>query len=179
MNSQLIKGVYRGLTTVLLLCLALPTVSLSHSGRTDSLGGHTNRKTGEYHYHGTSKAKVSSEISSGAQKSYQSTYTPTEIERRIYSYFRDANEGVGALDCRVTKTDRDVSAGTKRFIKRRDGHRCVICGSTHKLEVDHIRALMNGGSNSTSNLATLCDDCHTAKTRLDSSLRRKRKRVCR
>ena len=25
----------------------------SHSGRTDSSGGHYNRKTGGYHYHGT------------------------------------------------------------------------------------------------------------------------------
>lgn len=37
-----------------LLCLIYflgPTVSFSHSGNTDSNGGHYNRSTGEYHYH--------------------------------------------------------------------------------------------------------------------------------
>lgn len=31
-------------------CVIIP-LSWSHSGRTDSAGGHYNRKTGEYHYH--------------------------------------------------------------------------------------------------------------------------------
>lgn len=38
----------------LILCLTLPTfvlVAQAHPGRTDSRGGHTNRSTGEYHYH--------------------------------------------------------------------------------------------------------------------------------
>ena len=37
---------------------------------------------------------------------------------------------------------------------------------------------MNGGNNSFGNLGTLCDDCHTEKTAMDKSLRRKRERVC-
>lgn len=37
--------------TFLFSCLAT-SLSWSHSGRTDSSGGHYNRKTGEYHYHG-------------------------------------------------------------------------------------------------------------------------------
>lgn len=32
-------------------CCMLPTVGVAHSGRTDSQGGHYNRKTGEYHFH--------------------------------------------------------------------------------------------------------------------------------
>lgn len=36
---------------LLLFALLLPSVSLSHSGGTDSQGGHYNRSTGEYHYH--------------------------------------------------------------------------------------------------------------------------------
>ena len=35
----------------LLLFLSIPLTALSHSGRTDSSGGHYNRKTGEYHCH--------------------------------------------------------------------------------------------------------------------------------
>jgi hypothetical protein len=33
------------------LMILLPTIALSHGGRTDANGGHYNRKTGEYHYH--------------------------------------------------------------------------------------------------------------------------------
>jgi len=105
--------------------------------------------------------------------------SPTERDNRIYHYFRSANENVGALACNQTIHERDVVAATKRLVKARDGRRCVICRSTVKLEVDHIRALQNGGSNFVTNLATLCDDCHTIKTRLDNSLRRKRDRICR
>ena len=34
-----------------ILVLMIPLVSLAHSGRTDSDGGHYDRTTGEYHYH--------------------------------------------------------------------------------------------------------------------------------
>ena len=60
--------------------------------------------------------------------------------------------------------------------RARDANRCVVCGSREKLEVDHMRALMNGGDNRINNLSTLCDPCHTEKTRMDNSLRRKRKK---
>ena len=56
----------------------------------------------------------------------------------------------------------------------RDGWKCVVCGSSGPLELDHARALMNGGDNSLDNLHTLCHDCHVAKTRLDFALRRHR-----
>ena len=48
--------------SVLAVLLLLPTVFFydlghTHSGRTDSKGGHYNRKTGEYHYHGGAKPR--------------------------------------------------------------------------------------------------------------------------
>ncbi|MBR4190746.1 MAG: HNH endonuclease [Kiritimatiellae bacterium] len=56
----------------------------------------------------------------------------------------------------------------------RDNWKCVVCGSDGPLELDHARALMNGGDNTLENLHTLCHDCHVAKTRLDFALRRHR-----
>jgi len=35
------------------MVLFVVTAIFAHSGRTDSRGGHYNRKTGEYHYHGS------------------------------------------------------------------------------------------------------------------------------
>ena len=54
---------------VLFCCMGIAIVALmllfdgygvfSHSGRTDSSGGHYNRSTGTYHYHGTPKSSTS------------------------------------------------------------------------------------------------------------------------
>ncbi len=44
------------------LILALASVSLAHPGRLDAQGGHTNKETGEYHYHKGPNALESLEI---------------------------------------------------------------------------------------------------------------------
>ncbi len=49
--------------------------------------------------------------------------------------------------------------------------RCALC--TRKImagevwHADHVRALVNGGSNETGNLQVVCKNCHTDKTRAD------------
>jgi hypothetical protein len=43
---------------------------------------------------------------------------------------------------------------------QRDGYRCGNCGATENLHVHHIVPLSKGGSNSLSNLRTLCKNCH-------------------
>jgi len=40
--------------------------------------------------------------------------------------------------------------------------------------VDHIRPLLDGGSNADENLQSLCRPCHDEKTRLDLERRRSR-----
>jgi 5-methylcytosine-specific restriction endonuclease McrA len=50
-----------------------------------------------------------------------------------------------------------------RNIKERDGHKCTICGATHKLEVHHIIPLSKGGRNIPINFTTLCHSCHRRK----------------
>ncbi|MDN4629203.1 DUF1283 domain-containing protein [Erwinia sp. PsM31] len=44
--------------TALLICTILSTSALAHSGRTNAEGCHTNRKTGEYHCHGSSRQQA-------------------------------------------------------------------------------------------------------------------------
>jgi 5-methylcytosine-specific restriction endonuclease McrA len=174
----------------LILTLIVPTAAFPHGGGLDANGGHYNRKTGEYHYHQkrtsspparetTTYRPSESSSSAPIQSPRPSSLTSQIREQRINEYFRNANENVGALSCNQVMHDRGVPQSVKDYVKRRDGDRCVICGSTRQLEVDHKRALMNGGDNSDANLATLCDDCHTDKTRMDTSLRRKREKLCR
>jgi hypothetical protein len=97
----------------------------------------------------------------------------------INDYFSTGNENVGALECNIVIHPRDVDDATKIRIKMRDDNKCVVCGGTELLEVDHRRALMNGGTNDEANLFTLCDYCHKIKTGYDNSLRRKRESICR
>jgi hypothetical protein len=162
--------------TGFLFVLALPGLLQSHPGGLDGSDGHQNRKTDEYHYH---QKRVADSLANRAPTAQLSTISPAVREKRINEYFRLANENVGALSCNLVIYDRDVPGSVKEDVRHRDGDRCVICGSTDQLEVDHKRALMNGGGNSHANLATLCDDCHTEKTRMDNSLRRKREKLCR
>ena len=39
------------ISIITLIIASIPLVVKAHPGRTDSRGGHTNRSTGEYHYH--------------------------------------------------------------------------------------------------------------------------------
>lgn len=45
----------------------------------------------------------------------------------------------------------------------RDGYKCVKCGSTSNLQVDHIIEVSRGGSNAMYNLRTLCAICHSKR----------------
>ena len=66
----------------------------------------------------------------------------------------------------------DADAGQRRapipdivkvFVWRRDGGKCVKCGSTRNLEYDHDIPLSLGGSNTARNLRLLCETCNRRK----------------
>lgn len=48
-------------------------------------------------------------------------------------------------------------------IGRRDGFHCAKCQATSRLRVDHIKPLINGGSNDLENLQILCQTCNSQK----------------
>jgi len=141
----------------------LPILLFSHPGKTDKNGGHYDKTTGQYHYHNkpdatkavTDPAKTENDSSATDKKTSFNRADKAGINERINAYFRKANENVGVLDCGVKIYERNLPEKIKTAILNRDGNKCVICGSIIKLEVDHIRALQNGGDNSESNLATL------------------------
>lgn len=60
-----------------------------------------------------------------------------------------------------------------RFLaKRRDGWRCVECGATGRLEVDHVKPIRTHPELAfdLDNLQALCPACHSRKTQVEVGL---------
>ena len=53
--------------------------------------------------------------------------------------------------------------GVRNEVWRRDGGRCVQCGSQENLEFDHIIPVSQGGANTARNLQLLCEACNRSK----------------
>jgi len=64
----------------------------------------------------------------------------------------------------VRGPNHNVSLGRDNIFKR-DGYKCVYCGSTNKrdLTLDHVIPQTNGGENSWKNLVTACKKCNGDK----------------
>lgn len=52
---------------------------------------------------------------------------------------------------------------TRANIFRRDGERCVYCGTTKDLTIDHVIPRSKGGNDSWENLVTACHACNSKK----------------
>lgn len=62
-----------------------------------------------------------------------------------------------------TLDTRRISPSMRQEVLKRDGYRCVECGSTSYLEFDHIIPLARGGATSVKNLQVLCRSCNRKK----------------
>lgn len=58
---------------------------------------------------------------------------------------------------------RAIPPRVRAEVWARDGLRCVDCGSTEDITIDHIIAVANGGTNDIDNLQTLCRSCNSKK----------------
>ena len=65
-------------------------------------------------------------------------------------------------DIKPTKR-KQTPKSVREAVFKQDNYRCVKCGSTKNLEVDHKVSLANGGTNHISNLQTHCRDCNRRK----------------
>lgn len=69
------------------------------------------------------------------------------------------------------KRQRGISQYLKKLVASAQNWKCNMCGQMlgASFEVDHIRPLHQGGSNSQSNLQALCRNCHGQKTFQDAA----------
>lgn len=64
----------------------------------------------------------------------------------------------------ISKVERARVSNKVRFaIYARDNYRCVKCGDTEDLEIDHIYPISKGGKSDLDNLQTLCHNCNYQK----------------
>lgn len=57
-----------------------------------------------------------------------------------------------------------ISEDVRMFVWRRDGGKCVKCGSQENLHFDHIIPHSKGGSDTERNLQLLCEKCNLEKS---------------
>jgi hypothetical protein len=81
------------LIVIVLAFFLIPSLSFSHSGRTDSQGGHHNRKTGGYHYHGGPKSTPSPATTTIEQKSrvYHGNIKSKKLHQPSCRYYNCGN----------------------------------------------------------------------------------------
>ena len=65
--------------------------------------------------------------------------------------------------CGFTQS-RYISATTKKIVFSRDGGVCQCCGSSNRLEYDHITPFSCGGKSDASNIQLLCMSCNRSKS---------------
>ena len=62
------------------------------------------------------------------------------------------------------KRSRFIPQSVVGAVYHRDGCRCVMCGSTENLQLDHIIPFSEGGANTVENLQVLCQRCNLKKS---------------
>lgn len=56
-----------------------------------------------------------------------------------------------------------IPASLRERVYARDGYRCLHCGATDRLSLDHVYPYSRGGADTYSNLQTLCIPCNSSK----------------
>ena len=63
-----------------------------------------------------------------------------------------------------TKRRKHIPQNIKDKVWNRDGGKCAECGSSEKLEFDHIIPHSKGGADTYRNLQLLCEQCNRSKS---------------
>ena len=74
----------------------------------------------------------------------------------IYDYYYQSDK--------PKRKRKPISQSVKDKVWRRDGGKCVECGSNKKIEFDHIIPFSKGGTDTYRNLQILCEKYNRSKS---------------
>jgi len=72
-------------------------------------------------------------------------------------------QGTGAERADASPERARIPERVRSYVWRRDGGRCVQCGSSTRLEFDHIVPVAEGGGSTERNIQLLCESCNRRK----------------
>ncbi len=76
---------------------------------------------------------------------------------------RESSSNLPAPDGVSASGPRKVGKSVRALVIERDGGACVRCGSTDRIEMDHILPQSGGGPHIAENLRVLCKSCNAAR----------------
>ena len=82
-----------------------------------------------------------------------------QVEKEVRQELIDSGELFGDKTKRPRIPKEVVDA-----VWRKDGGRCVYCGSTENIQLDHIIPFSKGGASTIENLQLLCQKCNIEKS---------------
>lgn len=104
---------------------------------------------------------------------YQARYQTNKVQMAAYEkQYREKNRSAAALRTMRHYARKLHAAGTFTTLEWKAlcgwfGNVCLGCGTTGKLEADHVIPLVNGGANSIDNIQPLCRVCNATKQTRD------------
>ncbi|MCW0489601.1 HNH endonuclease [Riemerella anatipestifer] len=128
------------------------------------------------YYSRIAKIKYNSAIKKGfnpSEQSYEEWCKEQEIrnkilkqkkEKDLYRKVKEKMIDEGAIPKTKINKREHISQKVKDMVWNRDGGKCVECGSSEKLEFDHIVPFSKGGSNTYRNIQLLCEPCNRKKS---------------
>ena len=97
-------------------------------------------------------------------------FTAQEIQALVFEKKRKkerrVRKAVTLMEQESNLSNRErilIPDDVKIFVWKRDGGKCVKCGSNENIEFDHIIPFSLGGGNSARNLQLLCESCNREK----------------
>lgn len=98
------------------------------------------------------------------------TYTTDQVRLLVFDEFDKERRHFEKLKKRYESEEEDevykralIPEAVRIEVWRRDGGKCVNCGSRENLEYDHIIPVSKGGSNTARNIELLCEKCNRSK----------------
>jgi hypothetical protein len=80
-----------------------------------------------------------------------------------YLYIAFENEELKQTYAVKRISDSTIMNQLRPIVYARDGYKCLKCGSTKNLSLDHIIPMIKGGLTVIENLQTLCTKCNSSK----------------